>query len=616
MIVQPSNRARARVAAVTVILATLVLLPAPARAAVRATGPLSLAAGAWFGGTVNPNGGDGVGGTQAEVASRESFLGRRYDIVNRFYTWNASFPTSRESGDVTNGRVPMVTWCCVDTNQINNGNHDNWIRAQADRMAAFGSPIFLRFYHEMDGDRRQGAVHSPSAFIAAWRHVHDLFVQRGATNVIWIWCPTAWKFIQGTPWPPNYYPGDAYVDWIASDGYSWYPSTGQWRTWVQIFQPFYDWAITMNKPIMIAENGVLEDPAVPGRKAGWIADSQVVIKNVYPLIQAVLYFDTVGNSGPESLDWRVDTSQGAYQAYRTMALDPYFNPSQTPSDTEPPTVPGQPTGESNSSTTIDLSFAASSDDQSTTLTYRVSRDGNQVGIVQSASTTTVQFQDTSLQPSSTHTYTVVAVDAANNASDPSPPSDPITVQDGPPPPPSVFSDNFSAGFTNWSGSTALTLDGSQGGIAPPSARAQVTNAPAWAFRSLGTTLPSACMSMNVNVASRGSSFTALMRLRTAANGNIVRVFMNNAGVLWIKSDVSGAQRSSATNIGTGWHQIELCGTVGAAGTWSLYRDGIQIVNAWAANTGTTPVGRIEIGDTLARTFTANFDDVVVDRSPG
>jgi hypothetical protein len=176
----------------------------------------------------------------------------------------------------------------------------------------------------------------------------------------------------------------------------------------------------------------------------------------------------------------------------------------------------------------------------------------------------------------------------------------------------VFSDDFSAGFTNWSGSTALTLDGSQGGIAPPSARAQVTNAPAWAFRSLGTTLPTACMSMNVNVASRGSSFMALMRLRTAANGNIVRVFMNNAGVLWIKSDVSGAQRSSATNIGTGWHQIELCGTVGAAGTWSLYRDGIQIVNAWAANTGTTPVGRIEIGDTLARTFTANFDDVVVE----
>jgi hypothetical protein len=40
------------------------------------------------------------------------------------------------------------------------------------------------------------------------------------------------------------------------------------------------------------------------------------------------------------------------------------------------------------------------------------------------------------------------------------------------------------------------------------------------------------------------------------------------------------------------------------------------VNAWAANTGTTPVGRIEIGDTLARTFTMNVDDVVIDEITG
>ena len=36
------------------------------------------------------------------------------------------------------------------------------------------------------------------------------------------------------------------------------------------------------------------------------------------------------------------------------------------------------------------------------------------------------------------------------------------------------------------------------------------------------------------------------------------------------------------------------------------------MNGWAANTGTTPVGRIQIGDTAAKTWTANFDDVIVD----
>jgi hypothetical protein len=589
----------------------------PARGADRPVGPLSPATGAWFGGSVNQLRNDGVNGGMLEINQREAFLGRTYDVINRFYAFNVAVPTGLETWDVSMGRIPMITWGAPsDTIELRTGVHDAWLRQQADRFAAFGTPIFLRFFHEMEGDYRRSYVHSPADFIAAWRHVHDLFASRGATNVVWIWSPTAWKFQTRSPWPPDYYPGDAYVDWIAADGYNWYPQPGtNWRSWNQIFQPFYDWASTMTKPIMIAENGVMEDPAVPGRKAAWITSSRQLLQSTYPLIQAIMYFDTQVTKSGFTFTWPVDTTQSSYDAYRAMALDPYFNPPHGPADTNPPSKPGTPSGVSNSSSTIDLTWAASADDVSTTLTYLVRRDGVTVGSISSASTTTVGFTDTGLQPESIHTYTVIAEDASGNPSDESGPSSPIQVQAAPPPS-GIFSDDFSAGFTNWSGSTGLTLDGSQGGIAPPSARAQVTNAPAWAFRSLGTTLPTACMSMNVNVVSRGSSFTALMRLRTAANGNIVRVFMNNAGVLWIKSDVSGAQRSSATNIGTGWHQIELCGTVGAAGTWSLYRDGIQIVNAWAANTGTTPVGRIEIGDTLARTFTANFDDVVVDQVQG
>ena len=89
--------------------------------------------------------------------------------------------------------------------------------------------------------------------------------------------------------------------------------------------------------------------------------------------------------------------------------------------------------------------------------------------------------------------------------------------------------------------------------------------------------------------------------------------MNGTGLLSIKSDVSGQQISSSTVIGTGWHNVELCG---GSGTWHLYRDGTPIVGTWTANTGSAPIGRIEIGDTLARTFTINYDDVVVDQAPG
>jgi hypothetical protein len=56
--------------------------------------------------------------------------------------------------------------------------------------------------------------------------------------------------------------------------------------------------------------------------------------------------------------------------------------------------------------------------------------------------------------------------------------------------------------------------------------------------------------------------------------------------------------------------------VGSAGAWDLYRDGVRIVSGWTANTGTTPVGRIQIGDTAAKTWTANFDDVAFDLAAG
>ena len=108
----------------------------------------------------------------------------------------------------------------------------------------------------------------------------------------------------------------------------------------------------------------------------------------------------------------------------------------------------------------------------------------------------------------------------------------------------------------------------------------------------------------------------LTRLRTATDGPVVRIFLNASGVLSLRSDVSGTTRSATGAFGTGWHLVELCGQVGTAGTWDLYRDGVKVISAWPANTGTVPVGRLEIGSATAGTWTANFDDVVVDQTPG
>jgi hypothetical protein len=387
-----------------------------------------------------------------------------------------------------------------------------------------------------------------------------------------------------------------------------------WKTLGTIVEPFRVFG-TQHPSIdlWLTEWASWEDPAVADRKAGWIDQARELFKTpAYAQFAGVLYFNSSANN-PNFDDciWRVTTSASALASFRAMANDPFYLGDAFPSapDTLAPTVPGPPTVRSDTPGQATVEWQASSDDQATSLTYRVFRDqgATPVGSVTSSSTGLVAFTDVGVPPG-THTYSVSASDGQNESAR-GPDSDPVIVEA----PTAIFSDAFAGGFVGWSGSTGLIVDATRGGVAPPSARAQTTSAPAWAFRQLSVGLGSACVSMNVSVASIGSPYVALLRLRTAANGNIVRVFLNSAGLLWIKSDVSGQQVSSGTAAGTGWHNIELCG---GSGVWSLYRDGAPIVTGWAANTGSAPVGRIEIGDTLARTFTINFDDVVVDQAPG
>jgi hypothetical protein len=186
----------------------------------------------------------------------------------------------------------------------------------------------------------------------------------------------------------------------------------------------------------------------------------------------------------------------------------------------------------------------------------------------------------------------------------------------PPPPPgsAIFTDDFSNGFANWTSVTRMTVDSTTGSPAAPSARVQVSGQSAFATKTLPATYSTLCMSLNVNETQLGAN--VLLRMRTAADGPVSRVALDANGVLRVRSDVSGVLSPPTVALGTGWHAIELCGTVGTAGTWDLYRDGVKVLDQWVANTGTTPIGRVGIGDTAVKTWTANLDQVVVDQAAG
>src|SRR5207302_1988996 len=92
-----------------------------------------------------------------------------------------------------------------------------------------------------------------------------------------------------------------------------------------------------------------------------------------------------------------------------------------PPDTTPPTVPTGLTASAVSSSQINLSWAASSDNVGVS-GYRVFRDGAQI-----ATTSTTFFSNTGLSPSTTYSYAVAAFDAAGNLSAQSGPASATTL---------------------------------------------------------------------------------------------------------------------------------------------------------------------------------------------
>jgi hypothetical protein len=110
--------------------------------------------------------------------------------------------------------------------------------------------------------------------------------------------------------------------------------------------------------------------------------------------------NTLYNYRVRSIDAAGNERVSANSTFRTAAAP----------DTIAPSIPTGLTATAKSTAQIDLAWVPSTDNVAVT-GYQVFRDGNQV-----ATTTATSYSDTELTPSTTHSYTVTAFDAAGNIS--------------------------------------------------------------------------------------------------------------------------------------------------------------------------------------------------------
>jgi len=202
---------------------------------------------------------------------------------------------------------------------IANGSHDAFIRDWAAGAAAWGGRIYLRPMHEMNGDwyswGRGVGGNTPADFVAAWRHMHDLFVAAGATNVKWVFSPNV-RYGALLPFA-DVYPGSAYVDWLGLDGYNWgldhHLGNPSWQSFEDIFGATYREIVALapGKPLMIAETASTENG---GDKAQWIQQFFLTDIPKYPVVKAAIWFNQA--DGPS--DFRINSSASSLAAFKQV----------------------------------------------------------------------------------------------------------------------------------------------------------------------------------------------------------------------------------------------------------------------------------------------------------
>ena len=266
-------------------------------------------------------------------------VGRPPAVLMWFQKWygQRDFPVEGARWLFRHGMVPMMTWepwrpshAVTRVDQpayrlanIASGAFDAYIRKIAEQIRDYGGPLMLRPMHEMDGDWYPwgGTVNgnTPEDYVAAWRHMHKIFDQVGATNVTWVWS------VNHRSVPANrknsihnYWPGGRFVDWVGISGFN--RGAGDpyvhWRSFREVLAHRYETLLGYGKPVAVTETSSVE---IGGDKAAWIKQAFATLFEKFPAIKMIVWFDHEDWLGQ---DWQIDSSPASLRAFRDAIADP------------------------------------------------------------------------------------------------------------------------------------------------------------------------------------------------------------------------------------------------------------------------------------------------------
>jgi PKD repeat protein len=273
------------------------------------------------------------GGSAATLSADESKVGRNFDISYHFHRVGDTLPTADERTESASGHLLHINIESVPYSYatIASGAQDTALTRQANGVKSLDAPVYVSFEHEPDV-KTKASRGTPAQFKAAWRHVHDLFVAKGATNAVWVWITTGYS--PNFPTYAGFYPGNDVVDWISWEAYSTTACSTSRNVLTGTFAndagPMYNWlhdghgaaaGIDVSKPEMISEYGAVYDSGKPGAQGAWYQGISQLLKNQYPDIKAVAKWDNTGTN----CQYQMSVSPLTLAGVTTAGHDPYVN---------------------------------------------------------------------------------------------------------------------------------------------------------------------------------------------------------------------------------------------------------------------------------------------------
>jgi hypothetical protein len=271
--------------------------------------------------------------TTEELDNLEYSLARQATMRGYYKGWDTPFDTARVVAAWQHGEVPVMTWesrplaspddgtTDYSLRRIADGAFDDYLTAYAHDIVSLGLPLAIRFDHEMNGDWYRWSEANPEYgntkgdYIAAWRHVHDLFAAAGANEyVVWTWSPNRVENKSNWPAIDNYYPGRDYVDWVAMTGY--YRSGDGEPSFQRTYARTLDELrrVAPGVPILLSEVGATDNG---GHKVEWIRSFFEGLAANPDIVGFIWFNYAITGDGNVTNNWRVDSTADVFQTFRT-----------------------------------------------------------------------------------------------------------------------------------------------------------------------------------------------------------------------------------------------------------------------------------------------------------